>query len=600
MTLPIHLHQGPMSLSNLLKTSRLAVPQFQRAYAWNEKPHVRDFLKDLDDKSKTESSQYFLGTILLTVAADNSGDRSPHYDIVDGQQRLTTACIFVSAALAQLSNLCSSNQLIAECNELFIQAGTRRKFRTIEEDETFFERFVIGPEEAKEGDFATPSQRRLWNAKTFLRKEFAEREEDNIAALLRTLMDSQILVYAVNTNAEATQIFELQNDRGKPLTDLEALKSYLMHGLYLQDQIDVEWDFKSVQQDFAEIYRTAEKIEVYPQVPTEDQILQYHCIAFEEWLMLDDKVYGWRRPKELVKKIVSDAAIRRGMSTSQWIKNCSRRLKDSFTAALQILEARDKIESVGDLFALGREAPFWPLLLKCWRSDSSPARSNFERTVRAMERFAFRSSIARKRSDAGESKLRTVAHEFREDFEDLLKQLNEMRSQWDIAVYYEQGLDRANFYGYYGRAATYLLWRYENHLRRKPGQQWPRLSWKSLVLPETDSKRLSKDHIEPKDGNNPRLKEHVKWNSADIERPFEEVFLHRLGNLVLDSISAGSAKRSGKFQARISHYTNSGLLSQGEIVRDFATKKPDGSLEWDTVAIRLRHDALHKFAMENW
>ena len=79
--------------------------------------------------------------------------------------------------------------------------------------------------------------------------------------ILRTLISSQILVYAVNTSAEATQIFELQNDRGKRLTDLEALKSFLMHGLYISGHEDVESDLNVVQQNFAEIYRAAEEIE---------------------------------------------------------------------------------------------------------------------------------------------------------------------------------------------------------------------------------------------------------------------------------------------------------------------------------------------------
>ena len=37
------------------------------------------------------------------------------------------------------------------------------------------------------------------------------------------------MVYAVGSAEDATQIFELQNDRGKRLTSLEALKSFLMH-----------------------------------------------------------------------------------------------------------------------------------------------------------------------------------------------------------------------------------------------------------------------------------------------------------------------------------------------------------------------------------
>ncbi|MGH7389688.1 MAG: DUF262 domain-containing protein [Candidatus Rokuibacteriota bacterium] len=595
-------HKGALTLRDLLATSLLEVPAFQRAYAWEENPHLRDFFEDLN--AHPPQFGYFLGTFLLTQANGGADTRFRHQSVVDGQQRLTTACIFVSAARARLSVLGGDRELAADCENLFISdaVGRRRKFRTIREDDPFFERFIIGPEEATDADIATPSQRRLWNAKNYFRRVLATCEESTIGRLLSTLLKSQILVYAVNTDVEATQIFELQNDRGKRLTDLEPVKSYLMHGLYLQGHADVQGDLRFVQQDFEAIYRAAEQIEAQPEVPSDDQILQYHCIAFETWVRLEERVEGWRQPKELIKKVVSSEDRRGGLTPPEWIKRCSGRIKDSFTATLQILRARDTVEALGDLTALGRIAPFWPVLLKCWRADRTPGRSRFAEAVRAMERFAFRSVIAGKRSDAGVSDLRVLARDFVGNFDELVKRLGELRNGWGIETDYVQGLNSPNFYDY-DHAATYLLWRYENHLRSRQGQQWPRLSWTTLIAPATDAQRFAKDHIEPKDEGNERLKRLAKWNPDDAEereRPFGEIFLHRLGNLVLDSVSAGAAKGAGGFKDRIAHYTSrSELLSQGEVVTLFATVN-DGSYEWDETAIRSRHKALVDFAREHW
>jgi hypothetical protein len=89
----------------------------------------------------------------------------------------------------------------------------------------------------------------------------------------------------------------------------------------------------------------------------------------------------------------------------------------------------------------------------------------------------------------------------------------------------------------------------------------------------------------------------VKWRPEDEQaRPFEETFLHRLGNLVLDDYSTGGAKGNCDFATRIPDYTNSTFLSQHEIVSKFATKTSDGMSNWDEDAIRRRHAALLDFA----
>ena len=65
----------------------------------------------------------------------------------------------------------------------------------------------------------TPSQRRLLSAKQYIGKVLDGLSREDVERLLTTLAESQILVHAVETNSEATQIFELQNDRGKRLTN---------------------------------------------------------------------------------------------------------------------------------------------------------------------------------------------------------------------------------------------------------------------------------------------------------------------------------------------------------------------------------------------
>jgi Protein of unknown function DUF262/Protein of unknown function (DUF1524) len=588
------VENGQRELGSLFADSVLRVPQFQRAYAWERDPHLRNFVDDLSSHPAEAGQKYFFGTILLTRAKTMDASTFTGYDVVDGQQRLTTACIFIATGILRLYETPEFKDVADDYSERFIQQRTIRKLRTIQEDDVFFERFIVGKETGNDANCATPSQRRLLEAKKYFTTRLADVSASSIDQLIQTLWRSQILIYAVNSNAEATQIFELQNDRGKRLTELEALKSFLMHGLYLHAGDNKEIDLNYVQSQFASIYRTLEQLEGRFAAPSEDQLLSYHCIAYEKWVSLDG-VDGWEKPKQLVQHLLQGVG---GNEKAAWIKGFSNRLRDSYDFCRQILDARDTDVSVslGELAAMNRTATFWPLLLKCWKLDKSSDKGRYSDAVAEMASFTFRASISSKRADTGEPTLRQRARDFDGNFPSLMTYLAELCKGWDIPNSFAHGLETENFYDWQ-RLGTYMLWRYENYLRTQPGRQSPHLSWKTIVAPTNAAVRYAKDHIEPKDPKNPNLLRQVKWNPKDENtRPFSEGFLNRLGNLVLDTTSTGSAKGNGDFQSRISHYTESTFLSQSEIVSRFASKKPDGTLIWDEAAIRRRHDALVEFA----
>jgi Protein of unknown function DUF262 len=552
---------GPTTLASLFATSTLIVPSFQRAYAWEENPHLRNFVEDLCNHPGDGKSKYFFGTMLLTREKKISAPLLEGYAVVDGQQRLTTTCIFVATALEMLAGR-GQSEIIDEYYELFIRkrSGTR-KFRTIDDDDPFFEQMMLRNETTRPQNFDTPSQRRLLDAKVYFTKDLKRFSSEVLQRLLATLAESLILVYAVESNLEATQIFELQNDRGKRLTDLEALKSYLMHSLYLHAGADSETDLKNVQTCFSRIYRASEKIEAEYDPPSDDQLLSYHCIAFEPWKKLEDDKDGWQKPKQLVRRLLEDLP---GKAKADLIKAFSCRVADTFDRALQILRARGNYEPWGDLTVLGRTAIFWPLLLKCWSFDLNPDRRDFAGVVRHMERFAFRAAVAGKRSHAAESDLRKLARDFSSDFDALAETIDGMIGGWNIPQLFPLGLGVENFYDA-GSIATYLLWRYENQLRHQRGWQLPRLEWHTVIAPERAAVRWAKDHIQAKAENNPVLDRLVKWSPDDKAEPlrkFAELYLHRLGNLVLDNTALGAAKGSKDFADRIDHYLKSGLFSQ--------------------------------------
>lgn len=199
-----------------------------------------------------------------------------------------------------------------------------------------------------------------------------------------------------------------------------------------------------------------------------------------------------------------------------------------------------------------------------------------------MERLAWRMDVANLRGDTFESTLRREAESFSDGFAQLRARLIELGSWHSIPERYVANLDQENFYAE-GRTCRYLLWRYENHLLSRTGNKEKGLSWREAANLERDPAiQLTLDHIQPQDSAPSILDRFDVWNPADPEekpQPFKKCFLHRLGNIVLDTRSTGGAKGKKDFNERVGHYRNSRLQQEHELVDVFAEKIGDGTYQ---------------------
>ena len=86
------------------------VPKYQRSYAW-DKLEIEDFVKDVEicfqkrKANRTQQGNHFFGGIVsveqqISGAVDNS-----EFELVDGQQRMATFVILISAVIARYKEL---------------------------------------------------------------------------------------------------------------------------------------------------------------------------------------------------------------------------------------------------------------------------------------------------------------------------------------------------------------------------------------------------------------------------------------------------------------------------------------------------------------
>jgi uncharacterized protein with ParB-like and HNH nuclease domain len=89
-------------INDIFNSNRvLEIPFFQRAYVWDI-PQWERFIADMESVS-AENTPYFLGSVILkqkpTQSGSNPGDRRT---VIDGQQRLTTLCIYLKVLSLKL------------------------------------------------------------------------------------------------------------------------------------------------------------------------------------------------------------------------------------------------------------------------------------------------------------------------------------------------------------------------------------------------------------------------------------------------------------------------------------------------------------------
>ncbi|MBP2534880.1 DUF262 domain-containing protein [Agrobacterium tumefaciens] len=96
---------GPVEIGTLLQNrNRYCVPIYQRRYVWTKNKQWEPFWQDIRTKAierlagRERRFSHFMGAVVLESRAKPSVRQVPSFQVVDGQQRLTTFQMFLTAA----------------------------------------------------------------------------------------------------------------------------------------------------------------------------------------------------------------------------------------------------------------------------------------------------------------------------------------------------------------------------------------------------------------------------------------------------------------------------------------------------------------------
>ena len=408
-------------------------------------------------------------------------------------------------------------------------------------------------------------------------------------------------LYEVEHRADVGVIFEVMNDRGKQLTNLEKVKNYL---LYTASTLDVQRYTKdgltdSVNNAWADVLNRLMSAGL-SSPSDEDQLLRAH------WLMqYDPQTRNWDGSKSIKKKF--DLRRYRNQSTklldelSQYIKGlrnaciyfCDARnpaRSDAFESFSPDPENKRKVELWNlRLMRMRVEATFLPLLMAVrMRWPSEPQK--YLEVVRLCELLTFRFyQVARYYSNFRQSHMFHLAHKVYggAEFDTVVREIKQIYNHQDERTQFDEftsaGIPR-NWY--VRKGLKYFLYEYEQHLASAKGAT-PKSSWEDIN--RSDLKDTI-EHVLPQS-----IEDRPCWQ-AHFDEHTHEKYMHDIGNLTLTKHNSHLsnkcfADKKGALGLDTPCYAESPFFQEQELAQ---------YKDWTAKSIDRRRARLLRWAKERW
>lgn len=578
------MDSGLKTISSLFDgAKKLIIPIYQRPYTWGDE-QWKNFWEDVYYHSPGQ--KYFFGTILVKESK-KKGDFE-QFDIVDGQQRVTTITIFIYLLLKRLEEHDPTRKLKIK-RDKYIEYEDNYKFSVNELDNEFFQTYIL-KEENESVKFQTPSQNRLFTAKEYFKNKLQDCPVKELDRMLEMIEESEILVYSVKDSAEATLIFETTNDRGKPLTNLEKVKSFLMYRSYLSAGKKTTDIIDRIQKRFGDMYQVLERIKSAYAIRgikevEEDQICRYHFIAEGKW----NNKYDYQNFLNTMKNQLNELWYeKKHKEIIDYIENYSMNLKETFEAFELILNYKNKF--LDDIIYIGNVAIFFPVLIIAYKRDDTETKTNFNKILVALEKFSARMyfyNAYRKTDVRYNFNIKAYNFELNKDYKALEKSILDSIS---LCGQLENVLRKPDLYQYLSHSAVnYLFWKYENYLRTQFQPKSSAMSYEEFN-DKSNQFRITIEHITSQNPQN-------GLQFTKLTEKFNEESLHSLGNLTIAPQSSNSSMGNSGWDIKEQYYFEKAPFKTQLELSDFVNPRVK---QWGQKSINQRRDKIIEFAVDKW
>lgn len=319
----MNFEYNTMQIGSLLKyeNKQLYIPRYQRDYSW-QKDEITEFMNDLlseiimDSDGNLITSEYFFGTILLSGSFTQSGKK---LEVIDGQQRVTTMTIFLSALAKNYYSIgeeALGNNLWRYIMKEDVDGNIYKALKN-ETTNDYFQYLIQMKEECKKISIDEEQDRIKFAYDYFMeilkeekiKKKFKEVNKaidiekiDNLSilkAIRDQLLNSNVICISTRDTDSASSIFEILNGKGKKLESIDLIKNNIFRYL---DGVEPTDDAKNIWKEIkCKLVSRKERVEL-PTFFRHYWISKYNKVKDDQ--LYDD--FKYRIKEEKYKEFLED------------------------------------------------------------------------------------------------------------------------------------------------------------------------------------------------------------------------------------------------------------------------------------------------------
>ncbi|GAA8995720.1 hypothetical protein BTM275_08600 [Helicobacter pylori] len=361
------------TLLNFIKDNQknqFVIPIYQRLYSW-EKEQCKELWDDIikiggDDKM----DGHFIGSILYVIK-DKTTYSNNTLLIIDGQQRLTTITLLLTALRDHLSDEVKRKE-IEDHYLINSDKDGDKKFRLILSDsdkDTLLS--LIDKDRRKPSD---PSLKIVENFKLF--EEWVSKNTDELETIFKGLEKLTIVWISLGKKDDPQLVFESMNSKGIELTQTDLIRNYIVmeteiekqEGFYNKYWRAMEEDFKQNKKLFDRFVR--------------------HYLTIKTRIPNINKVY------EAFKRYQQERGIETEALLQDLQKYCGYFCQIVFKKEADKEADKDLNKALGFLVDLEMDV-IYPLLLELYSdySDGVLSKDDFRRSIALIESYICRRKV---------------------------------------------------------------------------------------------------------------------------------------------------------------------------------------------------------------
>lgn len=583
------------------------VPDYQREYVWTDK-EVHQLLEDINEQIDAGTTrEYFIGTILVSPTTEKN-----HYEVIDGQQRLTTFFLLLCALKhifqgepqrEVVSGLISTSYTDSD-GEMRTSLKLEPRYENAGEVMSKLVELDADPQAVRTGIQASGissfgSLENLVNAYGTLYR-YLKDNYDDIAKLKKYwgyLANNVVFIQISTDVSSALKIFETINERGVGLNPMDLLKNLLF------TQVK-QAQFTQLKDEWKKITKPLEKEKEKPLRFLRYFLMANYVIKNErgDSVVREDEIYDWfvakdnaalcdyaNKPFEFVRKVIRNVehylAFANGLGNdgkpSLVMDSLKRLAGGAFSLHyVLLLAAANFPKPLFDHFVAQLESfLFYYIFTKTPTKDLERSFSQWADELRAIAET----------TDPVKQKVQLnafVVDRFEKNMSGKSQELAD-------------ALKRFTLYSMQQYRTRYLLARLTQHVE---------MAFSGLKVPGSlePFTNLEIEHILP---NKPEDDLRAKWTTENPGMMYDD-FKNRLGNLTLLEKPINIVAGNDFYTAKQAEYSKSGnyltrsLVTLTDVGQNTSISRINSKLEafpaWNAATIEKRHAMLIALAQDVW